>query len=440
MSLGSQDIYARIANNLRDDKESLKACSLVASAWRPSSQRLLHQTMVFRSVLPLPGAKEDPTAKGPEKTRRLLDTSAHLLQYVCTIILRGDHVDAFWSCRVQTSCPRICPQDPSLAGFLGKLNTLELPSLSHIELHDLTWTKLKPDLQRELVSLLSGRYAENVALFNCVIHYGIQWTRFTGPATITLKFKGVTLVGDFSAEHETPIIDIPLSSAPNLIYLDTMKLHGNGMEKWILLSPKASGDPSVSSTPNTPSWRESVAVLALRCHANNGEGPPQFVELIRACPNLVDLTLTSQSAVPTFPFDEITRIATLESLTIEPISPGSISWLISSVKAINPRPSSASGRFASIVVNLKNVDIYTWVEVTTKDMRSAIPELLRQVRELDDAVMTRLPNVKFNLSIQVVARGMDREPTWALYNETMKTLGGLKDDMKALTLEDLALR
>ncbi|KAJ8503045.1 hypothetical protein ONZ45_g11197 [Pleurotus djamor] len=431
-----QDAYSLIAGYLRNDKASLKACSLVASAWRPSSQRLLHQTMIFRSVL-LSGSGE----QGPEKIRLLLDASSHLLRYVRTIVIRGCHIDHLLKGQHDAPFLGVRPLDPSLAGFLTKLDTLSLPSLIRVELHHLIWTKLKPDLQRELIRLIQTGSVEEVCLVKCIIHIGVQWLRFVGPETRSLQFRQVELIGDFNAEQEASIIDIPVSSAQNLTDLDMGELCGDKANKWMLRSPQAQGGSIMY--PNSPatmlssrSWRESLATLSLCCRAER-EGPLYFLELAWACSNLKKLKLIPlQGVPPTFPLQEISCIPTLQDLTIFHVPSGGLRWLISSLTVIDPLLSPSTTSFITSATNLKAVHIYMWVELTSEAaMRGHIDisEMLEQVRELD-GVVAGMPDVEFYMNLWVSANGLRPGPAQIRYEESKKAVVGLKDGVKALKL------
>ncbi|KAJ8520664.1 hypothetical protein ONZ45_g2549 [Pleurotus djamor] len=394
--------------------------------------------MVFRSVLPSGSGEQ-----GPEKTRLLLDVSSHLLRYVRTIVIRGCHIDHLLKGQHNAPFLGVRPPDPSLAGFLAKLNTLSLPSLVRVELHHLIWTKLKLDLQRELIRLIQTGSVEEVCLVKCIIHIGVQWLRFVGPETRSLQFRQVELIGDFNAEQEASIIDIPVSSARNLTDLDMGELCGDKANRWMLRSPQAHEGGSIIH-PNAPatllpirSWRENLATLSLCCRAER-EGPLDFLELAWACSNLKKLKLIPlQGVPPTFPLQEISCIPTLQDLTIFHVPSGGLRWLISSLTVIDPLLSPSTTSFITSATNLKTVHIYMWVELTSEAaMRGHIkvPEMLEQVRELD-GVVVGMPEVEFYMNLWVSAHGLRPGPAEIRYEESKKAVVGLTDDVKVLKLK-----
>ncbi|KAJ8462820.1 hypothetical protein ONZ45_g17800 [Pleurotus djamor] len=292
-----QDIVDIIIDNLSDNKSSLKACSLVASAWRSTSQKLLHRTMVFRTSLPLSAghavsnASHSP-ASSSEKTRLLLGTSFHLLRYARSFIIRGDRNKGF--CRGGNSRPKPQPRvsDSSLFVFLWQISSLALPLLSSIELHDLIWTRVDADLRRSLISLLSQGFVKGVSLVNCTIPLGVQWLRFIGPETMSLQLHRITIFDNLSAEQETPITGIPISSAPKLTDLHFGQLCGSEVIQWILGSLEAPSTPSNATTAvlRRRSWHESITTLSLYC-CNSME---DLFKLVQTLPGLTTLKFNTR--------------------------------------------------------------------------------------------------------------------------------------------------
>ncbi|KAJ8488303.1 hypothetical protein ONZ45_g14011 [Pleurotus djamor] len=234
-----QDIYDDILDHLRDDERSLKACSLVASAWRPLSQRHLHRTMVFWSGLPLPirrnalSNRHSTSISSSEKTDLLLETSSHLLQYVRTIIIRGERFRSRVIRRGPTHIPKAsCAPDPSLVFLLGKISTLALPLLSSLELRDLKWTTVDVDLRHVLLSLLAGDIIKNVTIHGCAIPHFVPWMRFVGAQTRSFKLHGVEIIDDITAKCKCDI-SIEDNLPPNLADLDVTCFDPD-LAKWIL--------------------------------------------------------------------------------------------------------------------------------------------------------------------------------------------------------------
>ncbi|KAJ8520688.1 hypothetical protein ONZ45_g2538 [Pleurotus djamor] len=425
-----QDIYDIILDNLRDDKPSLKACSLVASAWRSSSQKLLHRTMVFRTNKPAPAVQDVDgiPALAQGKTSLLLDMSSHLLQYVRCLVIRGDRISGF---RGGTSRRRqILVPDTSLVGVLEVLRSLMLPSLGSIELSDLIWTKANSGLQLVLLSLLGSRFIKDVSLVRCDIPSDVPWLQFLGPETRRLKLLEVTITDSPVTHRETPIDDSPVSSGSSLIQLDIGERCDRSVYQWVL--HRTTGLKSGATVIQSRSWRENVTTLSLHYR----DGTEGLFSLVHAFSGLTTLKFNPQNCVTAFPFYELLCIPSLEYLHILPFSSGRLTWLISSFK---PPDSSSSPLTLNRAVQTKSKTVFidTWVELgraAAMLSRITLPEILLQVREFD-ATVAGIPDVEVNLTMTVSTFGVKDSPERIEYEETKKTLVGLRADMKVLRLE-----
>ncbi|KAJ8488300.1 hypothetical protein ONZ45_g14009 [Pleurotus djamor] len=319
-----QDVYDNVIDHLRDDKPTLKACSLVTSAWSRTSQKHLHRTMVFCTSLPSPEPTDNVQpvlhrAPRPANTDLLLGISSHLLLYARSIIIRGELLESWGGCICYTSKPpKARAPDPSLVILLEKIHTLALPSLTSVELHDLVWTGLEVDLQHALISLLSGGFIQHVKLAGCDIPISVPWLRFVGPQTKSLKLREVviTMVEDSSAEHETSIGDMPLSSVPNSIDLEIGSLFPSDTIKWILHPPEDLVDSNNPLGPKTTipshSWRDSLSTLWIYW-------PPSMeglFEVFQTYSCLTTLKVMPHEDGDTSPLSDLLRIPTLEYLHI----------------------------------------------------------------------------------------------------------------------------
>ncbi|KAJ8520689.1 hypothetical protein ONZ45_g2539 [Pleurotus djamor] len=443
MSALPQDIYDIIIDQLCDDKPTLRACSLVDVAWRTTSQKLLHQTIVLRTGLVLSAGDEESLIHGAasdselQKMSLLLDPSSHLLRYACAIVIRGDH--GLTSGYTKHSESLIMP-DSSLVSFLDKLNALVLPSLCAVELCDLAWARLSSDLRRELITLISGKSIEEVQLVNCAINFGVQWLRFVGPETRSLRLNEIEMIGDFCAEHEAFVEDeTPVSSAPNLADLHIGDLCGKRVMKWILhaLEVLGDGDRSLPLTSGEAplrnrSWRESITTISLPCPAN-GEG---LFDLVEACSSLKSLILTPQDGTLDFPLSKLLHVPTLEYLCIQLLSSRCISWFTRSLKGVNLLTPPSSSHHTD-VTQLKGIHVTMWFEIpgaATPRSHTTLPEILVQIQELDD-VAASMPNVELHLKMKVSMFKPKNFQQIVEYQRAKKTLIGLRADLKALKLE-----
>ncbi|KAJ8518413.1 hypothetical protein ONZ45_g4530 [Pleurotus djamor] len=281
-----QEIYDIVINYLHDDKQSLKACSLVASAWRPASQKLLHQTLVCRAsdIWPLPTETTESSAqssvRSSEQAHLLLHTSSHLLQYARSLVICEDLAvplifgDGIWR-------PKLRVPDASLVSLLRTIHSLALPSLTSVILRNLIWTAIEPNLQRALILLLHKESIKEVSLVGCAIPSGVRWLWFVGPETKSLKFDELKLFNDLDAELEAPIRDLSISSAPNLVNLDIGRVYMGQINEWILRSSNAPGDHLglTKTGVHIPSFRKGVTTLSLRRHhAADVERLCEFIE------------------------------------------------------------------------------------------------------------------------------------------------------------------
>ncbi|KAJ8520698.1 hypothetical protein ONZ45_g2544 [Pleurotus djamor] len=422
LSVLPQDIYDIIIDNFRDDRPSLKTCSLVASAWRSPSQRLLHRTMVFLTTMYLPtvqGVDGTPSVQIPASSQRktwlLLNTSSHLLQYVRCLSIHGDPCEGLFRGR-----ERVPYLDLSLVVFLEKLRTLVLPLLVNIELRNLTWTNADTDLQCALVSLLCGRFIKDVLLFGCSIPSNIPWLRFIGPQTRSLKLTDVTMINDPITERNAPVDDPPISSGSSLIELDIGEECGPPVGQWILHC-------APSSKPTSCSWRESVATLSLHCRY----GMENASEFFQAFSGLTTLKFSPYNRETSFPFHDLLQIPTLEFLHIRSFPPDELSWILPSFK---PPDSRSTSSHRTVPTKLKVVLLEVWVEnYTPVDLSFTLPTMDTQIREFDEVVAS-FPNVQVNLTITVSTFEVKDGPERVEYEETKKTLAELWTDLKALKL------
>ncbi|KAJ8488299.1 hypothetical protein ONZ45_g14010 [Pleurotus djamor] len=429
-----QEIYGIIIANLCDEKPLLKACSLVASTWRIASQKHLHRTIVLWTSLTYPNppkAQYDEyeeqcavsPASGLGKTRLLLTTSSPLLRYARSIVIRGECIPTNRGRSMMPMKPlKTRAPDPSLVVLLSKIHNLSLPLLTNVELRDLVWTAMDLDLQRALVSLLSGDFIENVTLHGCDIPYGLPWFRFVGPQTRSLTLNGVLILGDTSVLYETSLEEIPISSASNLTHLSIGQYCSPSVNQWILHDTPSSRSQMLL---RSGSCRNRLTTLSIHCGLRaRAEG---LLELVQAYSSLTTLKLNPETCLTHIPFYEILRIPTLQNVVIMPVSSRQIRWLISCFKPSNPL---SSYPFRDVPSKPKTVCIEMSVESSYPGAGLASIDL-DTIREFD-GVVSNIPNVEVYLRITLST--LDG-PERMQYEETKKTLVGLQADMKALKLE-----
>ncbi|KAJ8515358.1 hypothetical protein ONZ45_g7192 [Pleurotus djamor] len=415
-----QDVYDLVIDALRDDKFSLEACSLVASAWRAASQKLLYRAIVLRtsqsSPRPFSDGRRNSLSSIPYRENRtlfLLDMPARLLQCVRTFIIRGDR----GRYRDEYEGP-----DPFLADFLGKISTQMFPSLTGVELRDLEWTCTRPSLRRALITLVSRRYIKGVSLVDCRIPFDVQWLRFVGPETRSLRLEGILPA---MTDHDTSIDNIPILAASNLISLDLGEVKTREISRWILRSsktPRNAGEPSDSVLRSL----QSITTLSLQCY----EG---FLELVQACSGLesLKLTLLGYTLVP---LDLIMRIPTLEYLHVSALSPEELPWIISTLKTVYFSPASLHHISSAAVT--KNMSIFlelsgTFIVSTPERHPFTLTLILDQLRDLDDMVAI-LRNVEVSLKMAVATFDPADSRQSYKHEGTMVTLLWLRAHLKAL--------
>ncbi|KAJ8515240.1 hypothetical protein ONZ45_g7328 [Pleurotus djamor] len=418
-----QEIYAIVIANLHDDKPSLEACSLVASSWRGISQALLHQTMVFRTTvlkreLTLDVGDEPGAQSSALRTHSLLNTSAHLLRHARCLIFRGNRATAprSWMAPRAGVC---CAPDPSLAPFLRKLSTLELPLLANIELLNLTWSLTHRDIRRALISLISQAPISEVRLDHCAIPFHVPFLAFVGPQTKLLRLESVMIRGDGQG---TSVEDIPVLSGAKLIHLDLDGHFLPNLGQWILQSREGSGNSSTSTTTglHSRSWHERITTLTSR-YLIVMDG------LVQALSNLTTLKLHAARGLIFFPFDEILRIPTLEYLHILSLPAESISHLLSSFETILLSRLPAASPTLSTAKKYKTICVHTYAMIP----RITLPELLLQIHALDELVAS-LRNVEVKLLMTLLVSELTDDHQGV---GCEATLVGLQPQLKALKLE-----
>ncbi|KAJ8520700.1 hypothetical protein ONZ45_g2546 [Pleurotus djamor] len=444
-----QDVYDNVIDHLRDDKPTLKACSLVTSAWSRTSHKHLHRTMVFCTSLPSPEPTDNVQpvlhrAPRPANTDLLLGISSHLLLYARSIIIRGELLESWGGCICYTSKPpKTRAPDPSLVILLENIHMLALPSLVSVELRDLVWTGLEADLQHALISLLSGGIIQHVKLAGCDIPVSVPWLRFVGPQTRSLKLREVAIitVDDPSAKHETSIGDLPLPLGPKLINLEVGSLFPSETIKWILHPPKDTADSndslSLKTTTPSRSWRDSLSILSIYWPLSM-DG---LFEMFQACTHLTTLRMILQEEDGDIsPLSELLRIPMLEHLHIILISSDEFHVLISSFEEINAN-SPSSTLHCMIPITLGVTKSKTILVNMSDDMHLQTPmdmpallEFLEEIKALDN-VVARFSYLEVGLTMKSsMLRLKDRFGTIE-YEQAMLLLGRLQAGLKALKLE-----
>ncbi|KAJ8488302.1 hypothetical protein ONZ45_g14012 [Pleurotus djamor] len=422
-----QDIYDIIIDNFRDAKPSLKACSLVASAWRSPSQKLLHRKMFFRTTIYSPRVQAvdgTPSVQSPAlgqgKTWLLLNTSSHLLQYVRSFTIRGDRIHGFRCGTFSGRHEEVRNLDPCLIDLLENLKTQVPPLLGSVELCDLTWTNADTDLQRALFALLRGRFIKDVSLVRCGIPSSIPWLRFIGPQTRSLKLIEVAIINDPITERETSVDDTSISSGSSLTELVIGEECGPPVRQWILCCAPNSKSKSFS-------WRESVSTLSLQC-CYEMKDPSEFIQ---AFSGLTTLKFNPYDCITSFPFHDLLHIPTLEFLHILSFPSDEMSWILPSFK---PPDSQSTSSHRTVPTKSKVVLLEMWVDnYAAADLSVTLPTMDTHIREFDEVVAS-IPNVQVNLTITVSTFEVKDGPERVEYEETKKTLAGLWTNLKALKL------
>ncbi|KAJ8520699.1 hypothetical protein ONZ45_g2547 [Pleurotus djamor] len=427
-----QEILDIIIHVLGDDVPTLKSCSLVDSAWRAASQKLLHQTIVLRTTVLLPRAggggmdsSAQSSALGSEKVCLLLDTSSHLLRHVRTLVIRGDRLVSPWRCG--NFRPKRRAPDPSLVALLSKFNTLALPLLTSVELRHMTWTEVQPELQDVLILLLSQRFIKKVSLANCGIPSNVRWLKFVGPDVASINLDGLKILDVYNAERSASNDDNPMSSGPNLTHLEIGGLYHSSsgqVLKWLL--EDSSTLPSSQNTVSPGrSWRESVTTLSLHCRT----GLQGVAELFQTCSRLTTLKLDNHGFLSTIPLDDIMHIPTLNYLHFMPLPVVHIPWFLPFFKTINlPQLASSS----LIPTQSKTIHLNMWMDSERTPI--SLPNLSIQIRALDE-VAVNLYNVEVNLTLTMLTSRSKNDCQRIEYEAAKATLVGLCADLKALKFQ-----
>ncbi|KAJ8469319.1 hypothetical protein ONZ45_g16933 [Pleurotus djamor] len=332
--------------------------------------------------------------------------------------------------------------DPSLVILLGNIHSLALPSLiASIELRNLIWTAMDPNLQHALFSLISSDFIKDVTLYGCEIPYGVPCLRFVGPQTTSLTLEGVSNSGNRSSLSDvTPMEDIPLSSAPNLTTL-TIRNWGSSTyssSEWIAHGVRSS--TSWTTALRNCSWHNNVKTLSLRSQAD----APALFNFVRTFQGLTTFKFAPvypEARTVPFPFHEVLSLPTLEYLHILSLPSSSIVWLTNSFK---PSTLQFPSPYHTNLENLKIIHIdmrYAWrcTALIQWNLFAAIqhhplPDLLRDIQVFDDVVAS-IPGVECYLKITLLNIRPGNGPEMIEYEEAKKTLVDLQADLKALKLQ-----
>ncbi|KAF4602955.1 hypothetical protein EYR38_003359 [Pleurotus pulmonarius] len=363
MSFLPQELIDIVIDHAHNQPETLRACSLVSSTWRPAAQFHLHQRVTLQpKVSPTHTSTPNSHLGCYHRISTLLNTSSHLLPYTRSLIIR------------EGASPWLQRESPGLLTLLERL--ISSTTLSEVQLHNVEWQYIAFPLQHALLRVLSMRSIQDVSLVECYIPKHIPWTKFVGPETKKLLLDRVRVHGDG--------VDPNPDSGGAVDDVD---------KKVDTLSIVAFGQPTTRLVlwiihPQQAKHTRRFKSLRLSCDRISVE---PLNRLVKACSSLEHLRfepfLFRWDHRDAFPFPITTHNHSLRTLQVSGLYTDQLRWLTAFVGDLT---TSANHTLALETVNI--------------DMTAQIPVLLSKddylyarIREIDEAAASRKAAGQLNL-------------------------------------------